>query len=188
VRERLDTDQDLVVRRLGVSRRILVADPTHLARRAPVISLADLLDGPLLTTQDEAIAERWTLWHDDGGEAFVDFTPRLATSDLQVLLDATLGGIGIALLPEALALEALATGRLLHLLPAWRAPDSIVHLVYTSRRGMAPATRAFVEHVAKQLPPRFEAVAQQRRRFGAVAGAAHRKNEPKPPAKKPKRL
>ena len=188
VRERLDTDQDLVVRRLGVSRRILVADPTHLARRAPVICLADLPKGPLLTTQDEAIAERWTLWHDDGGEAFVDFTPRLATSDLQVLLDATLGGIGIALLPEALALEALATGRLLHLLPAWRAPDSIVHLVYTSRRGMAPATRAFVEHVAKQLPPRFEAVAQQRRRFGAVAGATHRKNEPKPPAKKPKRL
>jgi DNA-binding transcriptional LysR family regulator len=67
VRERLDTDQDLVVRRLGVSRRILVADPTHLARRAPVICLADLPNGPLLTTQDEAIAERWTLWHDDGG-------------------------------------------------------------------------------------------------------------------------
>jgi hypothetical protein len=42
--------------------------------------------------------------------------------------------------------------------PAWRAPDSIVHMVFTSRRGMAPATRAFVEHVAKQLPPRFEAV------------------------------
>jgi DNA-binding transcriptional LysR family regulator len=106
---------------------------------------------------------------------------------LQVLLEATLGGIGIALLPEALALEALAIGRLLRLLPAWRAPDSIVHMVYTSRRGMAPATRAFVEHLAKELPPRFEAVAQQRRRFGAVARASHRKNKPKPPAKKPTR-
>jgi DNA-binding transcriptional LysR family regulator len=42
VRERLDTDQDLVLRRLGVSRRILVADPTHLSRRAPVRALADL--------------------------------------------------------------------------------------------------------------------------------------------------
>ena len=147
-----------MLRRLSVSRRILVADPTHLSRRAPVRALADLPNGPLLTFGDEAIAERWTLLNEDGGEAFVDFTPRLACSDLQILLEATLDGTGIALLPEKHARKSLATGRLLHVLPAWRAPDSIVHMVFTSRRGMAPATRAFVEHVAKQLPPRFEAV------------------------------
>jgi DNA-binding transcriptional LysR family regulator len=158
VRERLDTDQDLVLRRLGVSRRILVADPTHLSRRAPVRALADLPNGPLLTFGDETIAERWTLWNEDGGEAFVDFTPRLACSDFQILMEATLDGTGIALLPEKHARESLATGRLLPVLPAWRAPDSVVHMVFTSRRGMAPATRAFVEHVAKQFPPRFEAV------------------------------
>ena len=158
VRERLDTDQDLVVRRLGVSRRILVADPTHLSRRAPVRAQEDLPNGPLLTNRDEMIGERWTLWNADGGEAFVDFMPRLACSDLQVLLEATLGGIGIALLPELHTREGLSTGRLLHVLPDWRAPDSIVHMVFTSRRGMAPATRAFVAHVAKQLPPIFEAV------------------------------
>jgi DNA-binding transcriptional LysR family regulator len=158
VRERLDTDQDAVVRQLGVSRRILVAEPTHLSRRAPVSSLADLANGPLLTLKDEAIAERWTLWNEDGEETVVDFTPRLACSDLQTLLEATLDGVGIALLPESLARRGLSTGRLLHVLPAWRARDSIVHMVFPSRRGMAPATRAFVEHVAKQLPPRFEAV------------------------------
>lgn len=48
-----------------------------------------------------------------------------------------------------------STARLVHVLPAWRAPDSIVHMVFTSRHGMAPATRAFVEHVAKQLRPKF---------------------------------
>jgi DNA-binding transcriptional LysR family regulator len=158
VRERLDTDQDLVVRQLGVSRRILVADPAHLVQRTPVCEPADLPNGPLLTIGDEVIAERWTLWNEGGGKAFVDFTPRLACSDFEVLLQAALGGTGIALLPEILARDALSTGRLLHVLPVWRAPDSIVHMLFTSRRGMAPATRAFVEHVAKQLPPRFQAV------------------------------
>jgi DNA-binding transcriptional LysR family regulator len=157
VRERLDTDQDVVVRRLGVSRRILVADPTHLSRRAPVNAPADLPKGPLLTLHDEPIAETWVLWNDDGAEAFVDFAPRLAANDLQVLLEATLDGTGIALLPESHVRQALASGRLLHVLPAWRAPDSIVHMVFPSRRGMAPATRAFIEHVARQLPPRFGA-------------------------------
>ncbi len=132
VRERVDTDQDLVVQRLGVSRRILVADPAHLSRRAPVRAVTDLPNGPLLAVGDEVIDERWTLWHEDGEEAFVDFTPRLAFSDLQVLLEATLDGTGIALLPEIFAREALSSGRLVHLLPAWRAPDSIVHLVFTS--------------------------------------------------------
>ena len=155
VRERLDTDQDLVVRQLGISRRILVADPTHLARRVPISALTDLPAGPLLAAADEAIAERWTFWDDDGLEAFVDFTPRLACNDLHVLLEATLDGLGIALLPEWLVRGALSAGRLLHVLPAWHAPDNIVHMVFTSRRGMAPATRAFVEHVANEL--RFEA-------------------------------
>ena len=157
VRERLDADQDLVVRRLGVSRRILVADPMHLSRRAPVNAPADLPKGPLLTLHDEPIAETWVLWNDDGAEALVNFTPRLAVNDFHVLLEATLDGTGIALLPETHARQALANGRLLHVLPAWHAPDSIVHMVFPSRRGMAPATRALIEHVASQLPPRFEA-------------------------------
>jgi DNA-binding transcriptional LysR family regulator len=155
VRERLDTDRDLIVRRLGVSRRILVADPAHLSRRAPVCAVVDLPKGPLLAGRDEVIDERWTLWHEDGEEAVVAFEPRLAFSDLQVLLDAALDGAGIALLPQVYAREALSTGRLVHVLPAWRAPDSIVHMVFTSRRGMAPATRAFVEYVGKQLRPRL---------------------------------
>jgi DNA-binding transcriptional LysR family regulator len=155
VRERLDTDQDLIVQQLGVSRRILVATPEHLSGRPPIPAVANLPDGPLLAVRDEVIAERWTLWHEDSEEAFVSFTPRLACSDLHVLQEAALDGIGITLLPEILAREALSTGHLVHVLPAWRAPDAIVHMVFTSRRGMAPATRAFVEYVAKKLRPRF---------------------------------
>ena len=155
VRERLDTDQELVVQRLGVSRRILVADPAHLSRRAPVCAVVDLPKGPLLAGRDEVIDERWTLWREDGEEAVVDFKPRLAFSDLQVLLDAALDGTGIALLPQIHAREALSSGRLVHVLPAWRAPDSIVHMVYTSRRRMSPAIRAFVEYVAKKLRSRW---------------------------------
>jgi DNA-binding transcriptional LysR family regulator len=157
IRERLDTDQDLVVRKLGVSRRIIVAAPAHLSQRAPVSTPEELLGGPLLTLGDEAIAERWTLWREDGAGASVDFTPRLACSNLQLLLEAAQAGTGIALLPEFYVRHSLSTGRLLQVLPAWRAPDSVVHMVFPSRRWMAPAARAFVEYVAEQIPPRLEA-------------------------------
>jgi hypothetical protein len=29
-------------------------------------------------------------------------------------------------------------------------------MLFTSRRGMAPTMRAFIDYVAKQLPPRLE--------------------------------
>jgi DNA-binding transcriptional LysR family regulator len=157
IRERLETDQDLVVRKLGVSRRILVAAPVHLSQRAPVNTPEELPGGPLLTLGDEAMAERWTLSREDGAEAAVDFMPVLACSNLQLLLEAAQSASGIALLPEFHVWDSLSTGRLLHVLPAWRAPDSVVHMVFTSRRRMAPAARAFIEYVAEQIPPRLEA-------------------------------
>ena len=72
-------------------------------------------------------------------------------------MEAALDRTGIALLPEILAREALATGRSVHILLAWRARDSIVHMVFTSRRGMVPATRASVEYVAKELRSKLPA-------------------------------
>ena len=119
----------------------VVAAPAHLSGRAPVCAVTDLPNGPLLAGGDEVIDQRWVLQREDHEDVFLNFTPRLASRDLQVLLEAALDGIGIALLPEIYAHEALATGRLVHILPAWRAPDSIVHLVFTSRRTMHSSTR-----------------------------------------------
>ena len=64
-------------------------------------------------------------------------------------------GQGLPCFRRSMPARLFPTRRLVHVLPAWRAPDSIVHTVFTSRRGMAPATRAFVEYVAKELRPRL---------------------------------
>jgi hypothetical protein len=38
-----------------------------------------------------------------------------------------------------------------------RGHGAVIFQLFTSRRGMAPAMRAFIDYVAKQLPPRLEA-------------------------------
>src|SRR6516164_9261057 len=48
VRERLDTDADLQVKRIGLSRRILVASPDFLATAASLTTPADLVNYPVL--------------------------------------------------------------------------------------------------------------------------------------------
>jgi DNA-binding transcriptional LysR family regulator len=151
VRERLDTDAALVMRRLGTSRRIFVASPGHLAARAPITDLPTLGDGPLLSIGEDIQEERWTLVS-KGGETELTIQPRLASSDFRVLLDAAVAGVGVALLPQSVCWAALAEGHLVRVLPQWHSRDSIVHLVFTTRRGLLPATRALINVLSEKLP------------------------------------
>jgi DNA-binding transcriptional LysR family regulator len=155
VREQLDGDAALVVRRLGFSRRILVASPAHLALRGALDAVAGLAAGPALSVGDEIGPERWRFFGTDAAEAAVDVTPSFVASDFRVLLEAAIAGVGIALLPQTVCRAALADGRLVQVLPDWHSLDDIVHLVFTSRRGLLPATRALVDYLATELPSRL---------------------------------
>ena len=42
-------------------------------------------------------------------------------------------------------------------LPDWRLPQGIAHLVFASRRGLLPAVRVFIDFLAERLPPLIEA-------------------------------
>jgi DNA-binding transcriptional LysR family regulator len=68
--------------------------------------------------------------------------------DFQALRDAAVTGLGVALLPDHTCRGELASGRLVHVFPQWRTEDGIVHLVFTTRRGLPPVVRAFIDHLA----------------------------------------
>jgi DNA-binding transcriptional LysR family regulator len=46
------------------------------------------------------------------------------------------------------AARELDSGKLVHVFPQWRMTDGIVHLVFTTRRGLPPVVRAFIDHLA----------------------------------------
>jgi len=149
VRERLDTDADLQVKRIGVSRRILVASPSLLATDAPT-SPADLANFPLLY-QEEQSGGAWHLTSQSGEISTVSVEPRLASGSFDILKAAACQGAGIALLPATYCQEPLATGALVRVLPEWSGTDGILHLVFASRRCMLPSVRAVIDFVAAAL-------------------------------------
>jgi DNA-binding transcriptional LysR family regulator len=55
----------------------------------------------------------------------------------------------VAPLPDHVCGDDLRAGRLVRVFPGWGAQTGIVHLVFTTRRGLPPAARAFIDHVAK---------------------------------------
>jgi DNA-binding transcriptional LysR family regulator len=66
--------------------------------------------------------------------------------------DAAVDGLGVAILPDHVCREAIEAGILVRVLPAWRGLQGIVHLVFTTRRGLPPAVRALIDHLAANFP------------------------------------
>lgn len=151
IRERLDTDGELQMKRLGLSKRILVASPKLFATGPQPKTPEDLHNYPLLHQQETPGPAAWTLVSVANEKASIEVKPRLATSDFGVLTDAARAGAGVALLPRIDCRAALTSGELIQVLSNWSIADGILHLVFTSRRGMLPGVRAVIDFAAEVL-------------------------------------
>jgi DNA-binding transcriptional LysR family regulator len=67
------------------------------------------------------------------------------------LWETACAGRGIALLPTEVAHRAIGEGRLIRILPDWKSEDVTIHLVFTTRRGLVPAVRVFIDYLAEQF-------------------------------------
>jgi len=75
---------------------------------------------------------------------------------------AVLAGIGLSVLPDYLVDADLASGRLLHILPAWRLPSGGVHVVFPTTRFRPRKVSAFVELLADHEKRRNEQGGRQK--------------------------
>lgn len=149
VRTSLDGDASLTMRSLGNSVRILVASP-QLANRIRVVD--DLATQPTLSTTDDQGEVNWFLETDDGRTHTLRHEPRIGCADFSAVRAAALAGLGVALLPDHTCRQALEEGKLARVLPAWRGMKGLVHLVFTTRRGLPPAVRKFIDGLAAGFP------------------------------------
>lgn len=157
VRTDLDSDAGLMVRILNREEAKLVASPAFLAAHGPIETPQQIATLPTLSHNEGVTRDAWTLTHTDGRKERVEHQPRLAASDFKLLLQAAIGGIGIAYLPVMVSAHHLRTGALVELLPEWGAAEGIHHLVFTTRRGQLPAVSAFIDFLAQEMPAAVEA-------------------------------
>ncbi|MBM3115686.1 LysR substrate-binding domain-containing protein [Jeongeupia naejangsanensis] len=151
VRPALQDSATLVVKRLGVSRTVLVASPEQLLRQGQPSAPEELswLDTVALGENDGRT--QWPLLGPGGAEYAFSHYPRLVAEDLQTLRTASAGGVGMALLPDFMCRDELKSGALVQVLPDWSPQPGIVHAVYPSRRGLLPAVRALLDFLGERM-------------------------------------
>ena len=144
-------DSSLVARALGESRSYLVASPAFLDRHGRPALPADLARLASLGKSRHDAAYAWHLTSAHGQISVIPYQPVLESDDWLVIKQSALAGLGVAAMPDELCQSDIAAGRLEIVLPEWRLPSANLHIIYTSRRGLIPAVRAFIDFTAERL-------------------------------------
>ena len=144
-------DSDLATRILQEHSTYLVASPLLLRRHGMPQSPQELAQWPTLWHGTPEQQFTWQLTHSSQGQLSVAHQPRLVTTDIMALRSAALAGVGAVLLPSIMVHEQVLSGRLVQLLPDWLPRKDAVHVVFPSRRGMLPAVRSLIDHLAEEF-------------------------------------
>jgi DNA-binding transcriptional LysR family regulator len=142
-------DTSFVAKRLAPSHRVLCAAPHYLAEAGTPTKLADLARHRLLVHN----ADHWSLEGPSGSE-IVKVDSAIRTNSSEVIREAVLVGLGIALRSTWDVGPDIQAGRLKRILPAYSASRRVaVHAVYPSRRHLAHKVRVFIDLLAECYGP-----------------------------------
>lgn len=154
IRTRLPTDETMSNRLLGAPPALLCATPSYLQERGEPVRPEDLRNHDLLTPEATDLPEFRLRLERGTQRAEVPLAPKLAVNDPAVLHAAMAAGLGIALLPEFLCRQGLATGRIKLVLPGWTLPHAApLFALYPAALEGDPRVQRFVEFLAASIVP-----------------------------------
>jgi len=130
-------DSSLVTRKLGQATERLFASPGYLAARGRPRTVADLAKHDVILQRASGGEARWELLGPKGNER-VQIKARLVGDHIELVTEAAIAGLGIALLPSFVGDRAVANDQLARVLP---------------RHGVETALQV-VSHGARHLPRR----------------------------------
>lgn len=134
----------------------VVASSAYLGAHPPLMRPADLTAHRALLFNLPAYRSRWLFRDASGNVERVPIDGDITLSPAGSLLNASVVGLGPALLPDWLVDEAIADGRLVDLFPDHRATattfDTAAWLVYPSRAYLPGKVRAMADFLKERLP------------------------------------
>lgn len=138
------TDSSHVARKLANNTRILCATPTYLSEHGEPKSVADLRNHQCLHAASQ---DTWRLTGPDGAMA-VRPECMLNTNSSEVVREAVLNGLGIAMRSTWDIGEELADGRLKIVLPSYRGSTHVgLYALYPSKQYLPTKVRVFIDYL-----------------------------------------
>ena len=144
------TSDNLVVRKLGMIDRILVAAPDYLARTGSLKSPQELISRSYLKFSPIVTGDMVRLWR-NGKRSEVRVLTTFQANSAKVLVDAIVAGLGIGVAQVMNVHSQLACGSLVEVLKGWTYEPLPMYAVYPSFRFIPARVKAFVSFVEQQI-------------------------------------
>lgn len=147
-------DSSLTARRIGATSRHLYAAPAYLDRRGRPNSPADLMDHDCLLLAPGGQTVRWTLARGDDSHV-IEVPGRFRATSADLIRDAVLAGMGVALTPCFLVRPELESGVLEIVLDDWAYAKLPIHAVWPTGRMLPRKARVFLDFIEERIRPVF---------------------------------
>jgi DNA-binding transcriptional LysR family regulator len=145
-------DSTFVARRIAPNRRVLCASPAYLAKRGAPATPAELATHEcLLLVGSQGRQDLWRMTDHNGRETAVRVNGRFESNYGEVLRDACVAGLGIALHSTWHVSEDLRDGRLRRVLPHYRLAESGIYALMPQRRLVPMRVRAFADFLVEKF-------------------------------------
>lgn len=148
-------DSNLVAKKIGTVRRMLVASPDYLARRGVPQTPADLHLHSMIAFTGLMPNREWRFLDGKRGNS-ISFVPRLEINDAVASIAAAEMGDGITVALSYMVADKIGDGRLAPVLDSFTPVPVPVHLVYPQSRLISPKLRAFIDFAAPRLRARLD--------------------------------
>lgn len=149
-------DSRLVVWKLSRSRRILVASQAYLDCHGAPKTLADLDGHKGIFYTNRGVAD-WRFQTPDGA-IVVRASQAVGMNNGDMIRDAAIAGLGIALLPAFIAGPAIGEGKLVAIDVGYRPEAEFIYMAHPEGRNPSAKLRAVAEHLRKTFgdPPYWD--------------------------------
>jgi DNA-binding transcriptional LysR family regulator len=149
---------DLVATRLAGMNRVVAASPAYLERHGWPASPEELLNHQCLTLTGSPTPRGWWLFGGVNGNQPLAVKGKLRCDDTGSLLQAAIGGAGVAHLPNWLVSDAVVAGQLLPVFPMDPVPrpatpprrdpaDAAIHAVFMPGRSNQAKAQLLIRHL-----------------------------------------
>jgi len=142
-------DSSLRARKICETQRRMIAAPSYFEKYGRPARIDDLNEHKLLHYSNSANANVWKVTAPSGEERQVRSGGWLTVNDGQSLLNAAIGGLGIAYLPSFLYADALREGLVEDVIPDLPVEIQGIYALYPPGRYTQPKVRAFIDFLVE---------------------------------------
>ncbi|KVQ04949.1 LysR family transcriptional regulator [Burkholderia ubonensis] len=155
------SDGNFVARRMGHVRRVLVASPSYIEKHGLPEEPTDIVGHPFIRVTGLFNDGQLRLMSPSQSVRPTPINIVISTSHWRPVYELLLNGAGIGVLQEHVCVDALASGRLVRLLPDYTVPGFDLHALLPVTRPVPSKTQVVVKILEEYLPKAMARAADQ---------------------------